>query len=82
MAHGLPVIATPNCGAVVTNEMDGLLVAARDGAGLAKAIHRYLTEPGMLRAHQAGTRKKIGQFTLARLAENLTALQAELLGEN
>jgi glycosyltransferase involved in cell wall biosynthesis len=78
MAHGLPVIATPNCGEVVTNAVDGFIVATRDAAGLAKAINCYLLDPRLLKAHQAAAQKKIGQFTLARLGENLTALQTEL----
>jgi len=30
MAHGLPVVVTPNCGRVVTDGVDGLVVPARD----------------------------------------------------
>ena len=80
MAHGLPVIATPNCGRVVTDGADGFIVPPRDAVGLAQAIHRYLQEPELLPEHQAGARKKNGQFTLARLAEGLAALQSELQG--
>lgn len=38
MAHGLPVVATPNCGRVVTDGVDGLIVPARDSAALARAF--------------------------------------------
>ena len=31
MAHGLPVVITPNCGRVVTDGVDGVIVPARDG---------------------------------------------------
>jgi glycosyltransferase involved in cell wall biosynthesis len=80
MAHGLPVIATPNCGVVVTNDEDGFLVEPRNATALARAIQRYLAEPELLRAHRAGACKKSGQFTLARLADNLTALESKLIG--
>jgi len=40
MAHGLPVIATPNCGRVVDEGVDGLIVPARDAEALAAAITR------------------------------------------
>jgi glycosyltransferase involved in cell wall biosynthesis len=40
MAHGLPVIATPNCGRVVTDGVDGLVVPARDSVALAAALAR------------------------------------------
>ena len=40
MAHGLPVVATPNCGDVVTHERDGLIVPIRDPHALARGIGR------------------------------------------
>jgi glycosyltransferase involved in cell wall biosynthesis len=74
MAHGLPVIATPNCGDVVTHGVDGFLMPPRDGEALARIIARYASDRKQLRAHQAAARQKAGQFTLFRLVENLTAL--------
>lgn len=53
MSHGLPVIATPNCGRVVTHEVDGLIVPARDASALAAAIARAEADRGLLR-HMAG----------------------------
>jgi len=38
MAHGLPVVTTPNCGKVVTQGVDGLIVPAGDAHSLATAI--------------------------------------------
>ena len=93
-AWRLPIIASPFCGEVVEHGRNGVILGSVTGETIAAAILSLLkqpselarmadaSEPGMLRAHQASTRKKIGQFTLARLAENLTALQAELLEEN
>ena len=40
MAHGLPVVTTPNCGRVVTDGVDGLIVPARDSQALALALSR------------------------------------------
>ena len=40
MAHGLPVVTTPNCGRVVTDGFDGFVVPARDGQALADALAR------------------------------------------
>jgi glycosyltransferase involved in cell wall biosynthesis len=79
MAHGLPVITTSNCGAVVTHDVDGLVVAAGDASALAAAIQSYVADPARLQAHQAGAREKIGQFTLGHLARNLASLEAELV---
>jgi len=82
MAHGLPVIATPNCGAVVTHEVDGLIVPTRDAEALARAIHRYLAEPNLLRTNQGAARQKVGQFTLNHLANCLGNLEKEIKGSS
>ena len=42
MAHGLPVITTPCCGEVVSDGVDGFIVAPRDAEALAKTFLRYL----------------------------------------
>jgi glycosyltransferase involved in cell wall biosynthesis len=49
MSWGLPVIATPVGGIpqIVTPEVNGLLVAPGDVAGLAAAIVRLLEDPGL-----------------------------------
>jgi len=49
MAHGLPVIATPNCGRVVRDGHDGLVVPARDGTALASAIASLHSDRELLR---------------------------------
>jgi glycosyltransferase involved in cell wall biosynthesis len=76
MAHGLPVIVTPNCGDVVTDGADGRIVPPRDAEALARAITGYVADREKLRAHQARARQKAGQFTLSRLGENLAALSS------
>lgn len=45
MAHGLPVIATPNCGSVVKNGVTGFVVPPRDPQALADAIMRFVHNP-------------------------------------
>ncbi len=79
MAHGLPVVATPNCGAVVTDGADGFIVPPRDAAALAQTFRRYLAQPDLLVAQAAAAREKSRQFTLIRLAEKLMRLEADLL---
>jgi glycosyltransferase involved in cell wall biosynthesis len=78
MAHGLPVIATPNCGEVVTDCVDGFIVPARDSATLAESIRRCLAEPGQLRIRTEAARKKVEEFSLAKLAGRLLDLENEL----
>lgn len=75
MAHGLPVIATANCGDVVRHELDGLIVPARDAEALARAIHRYLQHPSLLRDHRAAAPANASRFSLNTLARNLAQLE-------
>jgi len=74
MAHGLPVITTPNCGRVVTNGVDGFIVPARDGQALADALVRFDTDRSLLRemSHNAlQTVKKYDLPSNARLIQDL-----------
>ena len=79
MAHGLPVIATPNCGEVVSDGVDGFIVPARDAAALAGAIRRFLAEPGLLESQRTAALKKSGQFTLDKLGERLKGVEQTLV---
>jgi glycosyltransferase involved in cell wall biosynthesis len=80
MAHGLPVIVTPNCGEVVTAGVDGFIVPPQDAESLAKAVHRYLVEPELLNVQRVATQKKSEQFKLGHLIEKILCLEAELRG--
>ena len=82
MAHGLPVIATPHCGEVVTDGVDGFIVPARDATMLAEAIRRYLKEPELLRSQRDAALAKSKQFTLDKLAERLVILEQNLKAES
>jgi len=42
LAHGLPVIVTPNCGRVVEEGKTGFVVPARDAQALAETIMRFV----------------------------------------
>lgn len=79
MAHGLPVIATPCCGEVVSAGVDGFIVPARDAGALAQTFRRYLAEPELLRTQSAAAPVKVRNFAYNRLAENLIRLEADLL---
>ena len=80
MAHGLPVITTPNCGEVVTDGVDGLIVAASDANALAEAFQFLIQDPEKLQAMSAATASKLKQFSLSKLEENLDALERRLKG--
>lgn len=82
MSTGLPVIATPCCGEVVTDGTDGFIVAPGSAEALAQTIHRYLSDKELLRAHGEAAYRKSRDFTLDRLANNLIRLANGLAGEN
>jgi glycosyltransferase involved in cell wall biosynthesis len=64
MAHGLPVVATPNCGQVVTDGVDGFIVPARDPEALADALERIEAAPGLLREFSVRARATAARFDL------------------
>ena len=45
LAHGVPVITTPNCGRVVEDGKTGFIVPPRDAQALADAIRRFVRNP-------------------------------------
>jgi glycosyltransferase involved in cell wall biosynthesis len=74
MAHGLPVIATPNCGQVVTDGVDGLIVPVRDSAALADAIVRLESNRGLLREMSSNALRTVARYDLpsnARMIQEL-----------
>jgi glycosyltransferase involved in cell wall biosynthesis len=73
MAHGLPVVATPNCGAVVEPGHDGLVVPAGDAAALAAAIAEMDDDRPRLEAMGRAALTKAGQFPLSTFADRLDA---------
>ena len=75
MAHGLPVVATPCCGDVVSDGMDGFIVPARDPQSLARTLLRYLLDPGLLNKHKSAALLKSSQFGKDRLVKNLLNLE-------
>ena len=78
MGHGLPVIATPNCGEVVSDGMDGLIVQACDPMALAEAIQFLIQSPEKLWMMSEATKAKVDQFSLERLGTNLASLENRL----
>jgi glycosyltransferase involved in cell wall biosynthesis len=73
------VIATPNCGEVVTDGVDGLIVPASDSNALAEAFQLLIQDPEKLWSMSEATTAKVEQFSLARLGENLARLENRIL---
>jgi glycosyltransferase involved in cell wall biosynthesis len=64
MAHGLPVIATPNCGQVVTDGVDGFILSARDSEALASRLAQLAATPYLVRSMSANALLKAKQYDL------------------
>ena len=71
MAQGLPVIATPRCGEVVADGLDGRIVPPGDAEALAKAIAGLDDDRALLAEMSANARVKSRQFSLANYADRL-----------
>lgn len=79
MAQGVPVLATPCCGEVVTHGTDGWIVPERNPQAIADTIREILDSRTQLPAMRSAAREKSKQFGLDRLAKSLLALEQELL---
>jgi len=78
MARGLPVITTPNCGEVVSDQTDGLIVSPGDPMALAEALQLVLQDPGRLSEMSRAALRKAAMFGLERLACNLEVIEGRL----
>ncbi len=68
MASGLPVIATPNCGDVVHDGVNGFIVPVRSGEAIAEALTTLHNDRERFEAMSAAARKRAGDFSLERYA--------------
>jgi glycosyltransferase involved in cell wall biosynthesis len=71
MASGLPVIATPNCGAVVRDGVDGFIVPIRDSEALAEKMEVLAENPGLLASMSQNARERARDFSLEKYRERL-----------
>lgn len=78
MSRGLPVIVTPNCGEVVTDQRDGMIVPAGDPMALAEALQWMAQDPSRLGEMRVAAMAKAAMFGLPRLAGNLSELAQRL----
>lgn len=71
MSYGLPVIATPNCGQVVTDNVDGHIVPIRDSESLAKVISKLAKDRERTFVMGRNAIVKASQYSLSTLAPQL-----------
>jgi glycosyltransferase involved in cell wall biosynthesis len=73
MAHGLPVICTPQTGSVVRDGVDGFLVPARDAGAIAAKVGALAGDPALLAAMSASARAQSADYTLDKYGGRLLA---------
>ncbi|HVX66110.1 MAG TPA: glycosyltransferase family 4 protein, partial [Bryobacteraceae bacterium] len=76
LACGLPVIATPNSGAVIRHEQEGLLVPVRDAAALAGAIERLVADRALRGRLSEAARRRAASYTWPCYRDRLLAVLA------
>lgn len=71
LACALPVITTPNCGSVVRDGLDGLIVPIRDPEALANAIERVIADRDLRQRMSQSARNRASEFTWEKYGERL-----------
>ena len=74
MAHGLPVIATPNCGRVVEDGKTGFLIPPCDSRALADAVLRFVTRRTLAGEMAAACQKSAEAYSLDNFADRLIGI--------
>lgn len=74
MAHGLPVVTTPNCGRVVTDGEDGWIIPPRDSDALAETLTYCASHRGQLRQMAERAHATSKQYTLGAVADALRSI--------
>lgn len=77
LASGLPIVATPNSGLPIHNEIDGFSVPIRDGAAIAERLDRLASDRELLFAMSKNARERAAEFTLNAYGNRLNAAIAE-----
>jgi glycosyltransferase involved in cell wall biosynthesis len=73
LAHGLPVICTPNTGSVVRDGGEGFIVPVRDAAAIAERIERLAHDVELRTQMAANARARAAEFTVAEYGRRLLA---------
>lgn len=74
LAHGLPLIVTPNCGDVVTHGIEGLRVPIRDPAAIADAVRRFADDRSFLEQASRAALRRAGDFSLDAVSSRWMSL--------
>jgi glycosyltransferase involved in cell wall biosynthesis len=78
LASGIAVVATPNCGPIVRDGLDGRIVPIRDPEAIAEVLERYMSEPDYLQQQQQAARQGRERLGLAAYREKVVSIIREL----
>lgn len=73
-AHGLPVIATPNCGRVVEEGKTGFIVPPRDPQALADAILKFVADRNLSASMAPACREAAKAYSIAAYGQRLVEI--------
>lgn len=79
MAHGLPVIATENCGDVVVDGVNGFRTPLRDPIQLADRVSRFVRDRDLAHSMRSACLETSKKFRLSDYAERLEEIVGECL---
>jgi glycosyltransferase involved in cell wall biosynthesis len=71
LAHGLPVITTPNCGRVVEEGKTGFMIPPRDPQALAEAIRKFVTDRNLSPSMAPACREAMQAFSVDTYGQRL-----------
>ena len=74
LAHGLPVIATPNCGRVVEEGKTGFIIPPRGPQALAEAILKFIRNPELAGAMSPKCREAAAAYSIGAYGERLAEI--------
>lgn len=74
LAHGLPVIVTPNCGRVVQEGKTGFIIPPRDPQALADAILRFMHNPGLSQEMAPFCRQAVNAYSVDAYGKRLVEI--------
>ncbi len=74
LAHGLPVITTPNCGRVVEDAKTGFIIPVRDPKALADSLLRFVRNPGLAEEMASSCRASVEAYSIESLGQRLVAI--------
>lgn len=74
LASGLPVIVTPNAGAVARDGVEGFVVPIRDAAAVADRMARLADDPALLARMSSAARSRAEAHDAAAYSRNLETL--------